>query len=177
MQRVRHARLGMRVDSVLEGWTRARVRQALRGLPVAHGYRVEIRPLRFRSRPSLRALCDFEARLIVIQVPEPFRPFTVPVYYRARRLPGAIIRFRWYARRVTFRTRREVIRFLYCHEYFHWYLWEVCGRRSAAETACDRFALENFRRRLRVVVPVDAPVRSRLREETVAARGPRPARR
>jgi hypothetical protein len=29
----------------------------------------------------------------------------------------------------------------------HWYLRERLGRRSAAETACDRFALRNYRRR------------------------------
>jgi hypothetical protein len=40
-----------------------------------------------------------------------------------------------------------VLRFLYCHEWMHWYLREVLGRKSAAETACDRFALRNFRRR------------------------------
>ena len=40
----------------------------------------------------------------------------------------------------------EVIRFLYCHEYYHYYLHEVLGRKGAAETACDRFALKYFRR-------------------------------
>jgi hypothetical protein len=39
-----------------------------------------------------------------------------------------------------------VLRFLYCHEWMHWYLREVLGRKSAAETACDRFALRNYRR-------------------------------
>jgi hypothetical protein len=29
----------------------------------------------------------------------------------------------------------------------HWYLKERLGRKSAAETACDRFALRNYRRR------------------------------
>jgi hypothetical protein len=29
----------------------------------------------------------------------------------------------------------------------HWYLKERLERKSAAETACDRFALRNYRRR------------------------------
>ena len=29
----------------------------------------------------------------------------------------------------------------------HWYLREELGRKSAAETTCDRFALRNYRRR------------------------------
>ena len=40
-----------------------------------------------------------------------------------------------------------MLRFLYCHEWMHWYLREQLGRKSAAETACDRFALRNYRRR------------------------------
>jgi hypothetical protein len=39
-----------------------------------------------------------------------------------------------------------VLRFLYCHEWMHWYLRERLGRKAAAETACDRFALLNYRR-------------------------------
>jgi hypothetical protein len=53
----------------------------------------------------------------------------------------------WVSENVTFRTRRDVLRFLYCHEWLHWYLREVLGRRAMAEAACDRFALRNFRRR------------------------------
>ena len=45
------------------------------------------------------------------------------------------------------RTRRDVLRFLYCHEWLHWYMREIRRWRSGAETACDRFALRNFRRR------------------------------
>jgi hypothetical protein len=48
---------------------------------------------------------------------------------------------------VTFRTQREVLRFLYLHEWMHWYLKERLGKRSGAETACDRFALRNYLRR------------------------------
>jgi hypothetical protein len=40
-----------------------------------------------------------------------------------------------------------VLRFSYCHEWMHWWLREVRGTASAAETTCDRFALHNFRRR------------------------------
>jgi hypothetical protein len=40
-----------------------------------------------------------------------------------------------------------VLRFVYLHEWLHWYLREVQGMRAGAETACDRFALRNFRRR------------------------------
>ena len=49
--------------------------------------------------------------------------------------------------KVRFRTRRDVLRFVYLHEWLHWYLREMQGKRSGAETACDRFALRNFRRR------------------------------
>src|SRR6266849_474995 len=54
-----------------------------------------------------------------------------------------------YSVRVRMRTRRDVIRFLYCHEFYHWYLWEVRGEKSSAETACDRFALAHFRKQHR----------------------------
>ena len=84
---------------------------------------------------------------IIVRIPEPFRPFEERVYFNARRKRGAGMRFSWVAEKVRFRTRREVLRFVYCHEWLHWYLREVRGRRSGAETACDRFALRNFRRR------------------------------
>lgn len=163
---------GMPVRSYLRDWPPSRVKEALRGLPVAHGYELVIKPLMYRRRPSLQALCDFENRQIIVQVPEPFHAFTLPIYYRAKRLPGRRMAFRWSSHRVTFRSRREVLRFLYCHEYFHWFLWEVLGRKAAAETACDRFALENFRRQVRVTPPAVIRVRSRLRDEKIAARKP-----
>ena len=47
---------------------------------------------------------------------------------------------------VTFRTPREVIRFLYLHEWMHWYLKERLGRKARAETTCDRFALRCYKR-------------------------------
>jgi hypothetical protein len=66
------------------------------------------------------------------------------------------MRFAWASETVPFRSRRDVLRFLYLHEWMHWYLHEVLGKKSAAETACDRFALRNFRRR--TVSTVDADV-------------------
>jgi hypothetical protein len=66
------------------------------------------------------------------------------------------MRFIWLTEGVTFRTRREVLRFLYLHEWMHWYLKERLGRKAAAETACDRFALRNYRRRKVTVEHADA---------------------
>jgi hypothetical protein len=119
----------------------------LAGLPSAGDYTVIVKPLRYRTRPHLAAMTVFEDRSITLQVPEPFRPFQEDVNFGARHLRGKGLRFRWLSSRVRFRSRRDVIRFLYCHEWYHWYLKEVLGQKSAAETACDRFALRNFRRR------------------------------
>jgi len=142
----------MVIRSTLPEFPPARVRAILAGLPRATGYRLEVRPLRYRTSPHLAGLCDYETRVITVQVPEPFRPFRQRIPYRAQRLKtygarGGAFRFRWFSRRVLFRTKTEVIRFLYCHEYYHYYLFEVLGRKGSAETACDRFALEHFRRR------------------------------
>jgi hypothetical protein len=41
----------------------------------------------------------------------------------------------------------------------HWYLKERLGRKSAAETACDRFALRNYRRRRVTLSDADAALR------------------
>ncbi len=62
--------------------------------------------------------------------------------------------FKWVSENVPFPSRRAVLRFLYCHEWLHWYLHEVLRKGSSAETACDRFALRNFRRPR--VTPADA---------------------
>ncbi len=142
----------MIVSSTLDGFSPARVRAILTGLPAAKGYRVEVKPLRYRTGPHLAALCDYETKVITVQVPEPFRPFRQRIPYRAKRLKvqaarGNPFKFRWYYRNILFRTKTEVIRFLYCHEYYHYHLYEVLGRKGSAETACDRFALEHFRRR------------------------------
>jgi hypothetical protein len=92
-------------------------------------------------------MTDFSSRTITLQVPEPFHPFGEVVPYGARRRPGRGMRFIWLTEGVTFRTPRQVLRFLYCHEWMHWYLKERLGKRSAAETTCDRFALRNYLRR------------------------------
>jgi len=141
-----HSR-GLQIRSDLHGFKVADARRALVGLPTPGDYRVVIKPLRYRTRPSLSGLCEFDIGRIIVRIPEPFRPFDELVYFNARRKRGAGMRFAWVAEKVRFRTRREVLRFVYCHEWLHWYLREVRGRRSGAETACDRFALRNFRRR------------------------------
>jgi hypothetical protein len=137
----------MDVRSDLAGLTVAEARSALAGLPAPGDYEVVIKPLRYRARPSLSALCEFDVRRIILRVPEPFRAFDELVYHSARRQPLPGMSFTWVSETVRFRTRREVLRFLYCHEWLHWYLREMHGRRAGAETACDRFALKHFRRR------------------------------
>jgi hypothetical protein len=132
----------------------ARVRAFLNGLPGAQGYEVLVKPLRYRTRPHLAAWTEFDERRITLQVPQPFLPFGEIVHHGAKRLRGRGMRFVWLSEGVTFRTPREVLRFLYLHEWMHWYLKERLGRKSAAETACDRFALRNYRRRR--VTPLDA---------------------
>jgi hypothetical protein len=139
------ARMDVRSD--LAGFTVADARRALAGLPAPGDYEVVIKPLRYRTSPHLSALCEFDVRRIILRVPEPFRAFDELVYHSARRKPVPGMRFVWVSENVRFRTRRDVLRFLYCHEWLHWYLREMHGRRSGAETACDRFALRHFRRR------------------------------
>jgi hypothetical protein len=124
-----------------------KVRRLLVGLPGAPGYAVHVKPLRYRQRPHLSAWTDFAERTITLQVPEPFLPFGEVVPFGAKRRPGKGLSFIWLTEGVTFRTQRQVLRFLYLHEWMHWYLRERLGRRSAAETTCDRFALHNYRRR------------------------------
>jgi hypothetical protein len=136
----------MVIRSELAGLSTAAARQVLEGLPRAGDYEVVVKPLRYRTRPHLAARCEFEDRRIVLQVPVPFRAFKEPVVFAARRTRGQGMRFAWASETVSFRGRRDVLRFLYCHEWMHWYLYEALGKRSSAETACDRFALRNFRR-------------------------------
>ena len=119
----------------------------LEGLPEASGFEILVRPLRYRERPHLAARTEFDAHRIVLQVPEPFFPFGEVVAYGARRRPGKGMRFIWLTEGVTFRTKRDVLRFLYLHEWMHWYLAEHHGKGLSAETTCDRFALRNYRRR------------------------------
>src|SRR6058998_3471199 len=118
-----------------------RVLELLEGLPPPDGYRVVVKPLRWRTRPHLAALTNFDDRLIVLQVPEPFLPFGEIVPYAAKRLPGDGMRFVWLTEGITLRTPREVLRYLYLHEWMHWYLREVLGgrrppRRHASGSPC-----------------------------------------
>ena len=133
------------INSELPDMTTAEVRRALAGLPKCD-YDVVVKPLRYRTEPHLAALCDFDGRVITLQVPKPFHPFRERVYHGARRKRGKGMHFSWLSENVTFRSRRDVLRFLYCHEWLHWYLHEELKKGSAAETACDRFALRNFRK-------------------------------
>jgi hypothetical protein len=136
----------MVVRSDLAGFTVADAWRALDGLPAPGDYAVVIKPLRYRTKPNLSALCEFDLRRIILRVPEPFFAFDELVYHSARRKPVPGMRFTWVSEKVTFHSRRDVLRFLYCHEWLHWYLREMHGRRAGAETACDRFALKHFRR-------------------------------
>ena len=137
----------MRIRSTSETAPAERVRTWVASFPEAAGYELVVRPLRYRSRPHLAAYTEFDDRRITLQIPEPFLPFGEIVQYGAKRIAGKGMRFVWLSEGLTFRTPREVVRFLYCHEWYHWYLKEMLGQRSSAETACDRFALRNFRRR------------------------------
>jgi hypothetical protein len=137
----------MRIRSDLAGLSVADARRALAGLPVPGDYQVVVKPLRYRKRPSLSALCEFDERRFILRLPEPFHPFDELVYHSARRKPEPGWHFIWLGENVRFRTRRDVLRFLYCHEWLHWYMREIHSLRAGAETACDRFALRHFRRR------------------------------
>jgi hypothetical protein len=155
------------IRSELVGLTTAEARQALAGLPRCD-YEVVIKPLRYRFSPHLAARCEFEERRIVLQVPIPFRPFREPVIFAAHRKRGRGFRFAWVSETVRFGSKRDVLRFLYCHEWMHWYLHEVLRKGSAAETACDRFALRNFRRRVVTAEDADEALKRRRRQETAA---------
>jgi hypothetical protein len=148
------------IRSELAGFSTAQARRALEGLPRCD-YDIVVKPLRYRWAPHLAARCEFEDRRIVLQVPIPFRAFREPVVFAARRKPGRGMRFVWVSETVLFRGRRDVLRFLYCHEWMHWYLYEELGKGSAAETACDRFALRNFRRRYVTTDDADAALKRR----------------
>src|SRR5258706_15006307 len=133
------------IYSELAEMTTAEARRALAVLRKTI-YAVSVKPLRYRGGPHLAALCDFDGHRITLQVPKPFQPFKERVYHGARRKRGQGMHFSWLSENVFFRSRRDVLRFLYCHEWLHWYLHEELKKGSAAETACDRFALRNFRR-------------------------------
>ena len=171
----------MKVTSRLKTMTEADVRAAIAGLPETN-YDIIVKPLRYRTGPHLAAITVFDDREITIQVPEPFLPFGDVVIYGAKRLPGDGMRFTTLSEGVTFRARAEVVRFLYCHEWYHWFLYEIRGKGWMSETACDRFALHNYRRRH---VTIDDAWKALRRERepgkprkpaTRAAKSPRPQR-
>ena len=126
----------MAVRSLLPTHPPSKIRETLRGLPTATGYVVTVKPLRYRSAPHLQAFTFWDHPEIILQVPEPFRPFRELVDLGAGRAPL-----------VEFPTRRDVIRFLYLHEFCHWWLYLTHGWGAAAEIACDRYAFANYRRR------------------------------
>jgi hypothetical protein len=137
----------MRLRSTVDDLSADRARRMLAGLPDARGFEIFVKPLRYREKPHLAAMTDFLERSITLQVPEPFYPFGEIVAYGAKRRPGRGLRFIWLTQGITFGTPREVLRFLYLHEWMHWYLHVHHGRGNSAETTCDRFALNNYRRR------------------------------
>ena len=65
----------MAVRSTLPSHSPAEIREILRGLPTATGYTVTVKPLRYRTAPHLQAFTWWDHPEIVLQVPEPFRPF------------------------------------------------------------------------------------------------------
>ena len=126
----------MAVRSTLPTHSPAKIREILRGLPSATGYTVTVKPLRYRTAPHLQAFTFWEDPEMLIQVPEPFVPFAEIVDLGSLGRPL-----------VRFRTRREVIRFLYLHEFCHWWNYLTYGWGGAAEIACDRYAYANYRKR------------------------------
>ena len=125
----------MAVRSTLPSHPAPKIREVLRGLPTATGYTVTVKELRYRTRPHLIAFTFWDHPEILIQVPEPFRPFSEIVDLGTLGMPV-----------VRFHNRREVIRFLYLHEFCHWWLYLTHGWGNAAEILCDRYAYANFRR-------------------------------
>ncbi len=134
------------LTSTMDDLPDGRAGRMLAGLPETDGFEIHVKPLRYREKPHLAAQTDFDTRTITLQVPEPFLPFGEVVAFGAKRRLGRPIRFIWLTEGVTFRTPREVLRFLYLHEWMHWYLYRHHGRGMSAETTCDRFALRNYRK-------------------------------
>lgn len=132
----------MAVRSTLRTHDAEKVREVLRGLPMATGYRLTVKPLRYRTRPHLQAFTFWDSPEMLIQVPEPFVPFAEVVDLGS-----------WGRPLVQFRTRRDVIRFLYLHEFCHYWLYLVHGWGTSAEVQCDRYAFANYRRRGVVLPP------------------------
>jgi len=65
-----------------------------------------------------------------------------------------------------------VIRFLYLHEFCHWWLYLTHGWGTSAEVLCDTYAYDNFRKR----GPVAPPMWRRPRERLILKAPKRAAR-
>jgi hypothetical protein len=136
------------ITSTVDDLSLGDIRRAIAGFPLPDEYDLRVIPLRYRGdKPHLSARTEFDDKTITIQIPEPFLPFGEIVPYGAQRRPGKGMRFIWLTEGVTFRSQREVLRFLYLHEWMHWYLKERRNTKSQAETTCDRFALHNYKKR------------------------------
>ena len=154
--------LVVRITSAVPDLPPAAVRRNLEGLPDVHDYTVHVKFLRYRDRPHLSAWTEFADRAITLQIPEPFLPFGEIVPYAAKRRPGmGRMRFIWLTEGLTFRTPREVLRFLYCHEWMHVAGTREFEGRRVGETACDRFALFNYQRDVVTVEDADRALRWR----------------
>ena len=152
----------MRITSAIPELPPEEVSRLLAGLPDADGYLIHVKYLRYRQKPHLSAWTDFTDRSITLQVPEPFLPFGEVVPYGAKRRPGGgKMRFIWLTEGLTFREAREVLRFLYCHEWMHVHGRQRIGKRRVGETACDRFAMFNYLRETVTVEDAEASLRWR----------------
>jgi hypothetical protein len=152
----------MNVTSAIPDLSPDEVRGMLAGLPRADGYDLHVKYLRYREKPHLSAWTDFTDRSITLQVPEPFLPFGEVVPYGAMRRPGAgkgKLRFIWLTEGLTFREPREVLRFLYCHEWMHVFGHTRTSGRKVGEIRCDRFALFNFLKESVTVEDAEASLR------------------
>ena len=135
----------MRITSAVPELPPEDVEGLLAGLPEPDDYLVHVKYLRYREKPHLSAWTDFSERSITLQVPEPFFPFGEVVPYGAKRRPGGTkMRFIWLTEGVTFREPRDVLRFLYCHEWMHAMAPQLWPGRRVGETTCDRFAINNY---------------------------------
>src|SRR5207249_11894753 len=117
----------------------SRVRRILANLPRAKGYRLAVKPLRYRTSPHLQAECDYEGKTIMVQVPEPFHPFRQRIPSRAKRLNsrrqrGNAFAFGWFYGNILFRPRGGVSGLLYCFEDYVYYVYVVLRKKGSAET-------------------------------------------
>src|SRR5213592_1999286 len=131
----------VKIRSNLAEFSDSRLRRILADLPRAKEYRLTVKPLRYRTSPHLQAECDYESKTITVQVPEPFRPFRQRIPYRAKRIKsrrqrGNAFAFRRFYRNILLPTKSDLIRFLYCHEYTHYSLYEILHKKGS-ERGCS----------------------------------------